>query len=388
MAAPVHVGYSLLTLFPGRVGGSESNVRGLLGEFTEGNGPERVTVLANRHVAAAYGAYERGPVSVHHVRSYRPGDSMATRASAMAWARLLPRLAARDVPAGLDVIHYPVTVPIPQIAAPTVVTVYDLQHHDLPGFFSRSERAYRRWAYDGAARSATLVVAPSNYTRQRLAARLGIPADRIEVVHHGIDHERFAPAGDDDERLLAGLDLPERFVFYPANLWPHKNHGRLVDALAASSDAELHLVLTGQTWGRVEALLERARLKGVAQRVQHLGYTDADTLLALYRAARAVVFPSMYEGFGAPPLEAMACGCVVAASKQTSLGEVCGDAALELDPESVDSIAAAMDRVVADDELRGRLRAAGLEQAARFSWREAAQRHADIYARVAARTSS
>lgn len=388
MAAAVHVGYSLLTLFPGRVGGSESNVRGLLAEFTHGNGPERVTVLANRHVAAAYGVYARGPVSMHRVRSYRPGNSMATRASAMTWARLLPRLAAWDVPAGLNVIHYPVTVPIPQTAAPTVVTLYDLQHHDLPGFFSRAERAYRRWAYDGAARSATVVVTTSNYTGQRLAQLLGIAAERVEVVYPGIDHRRFAPAGDGDERLLTGLDLPERFVLYPANLWPHKNHDRLVDALAASSDPELHLVLTGQTWGRLPALFERARLKRVSQRIHHLGYLDADTLPAVYRAACAVVFPSLYEGFGSPPLEAMACGCAVAASRHTSLGEVCGEAVLELDPESVDSIATALDKIVADDELRRRLRAAGLEHAARFSWREAARRHSDIYARAATRTSS
>jgi glycosyltransferase involved in cell wall biosynthesis len=316
------------------------------------------------------------------VRSYWAGDSVATRGMAMAWARLLPRLAARDVPAGLDVIHYPVTVPIPQTAAPCVVTVYDLQHHDLPEFFSRAERSYRRWAYDGPARSATVVVTTSDYTRQRLAQRLGVPADRVEVVYPGIDHRRFAPAGDDDERLLAGLDLPERFVLYPANLWPHKNHDRLVDALAASSDPELRLVLTGQTWGRLPPLLERARLKRVSHRVHHLGYVDADALPALYRAARAVVFPSLYEGFGSPPLEAMACGCAVAASKRGSLGEVCGEAALELDPGSVDSIATAVDRIVADDELRRRLRAAGLERATHFSWREAARRHTDIYVRA------
>ena len=109
----MHLGYSLLTLFPGRVGGSETNVRGLLGEFADGNGPERVTVFANRFVAAAYGEYERGPVSLHHVRSYRAGNSIPTRALAMSAARALPRLAARDVPP-VDVVHYPVTVPIPR----------------------------------------------------------------------------------------------------------------------------------------------------------------------------------------------------------------------------------------------------------------------------------
>jgi glycosyltransferase involved in cell wall biosynthesis len=378
----VHLGYSLLTLFPGRVGGSETNVRGLLGEFADGNGPERVTVLANRFVAAAYGEYERGPVSLHHVRSYRAGRSVPTRALAMATARALPWLAARDVPP-VDVVHYPVTVPIPRSHCPTVVTIHDLQHHDLPEFFSRAERAYRRWAYDGAARAATMVVATSEYTRGRVVELLGIPPDRVEVVPHGLDAERFTPVADRDEALLAGLDLPERFVLYPANLWPHKNHGRLVDALAVQREQDVDLVLTGQPWDRLERLMDRAARLGVGSRVRHLGFVEPPTLAAVYRAACAMVFPSLYEGFGAPPLEAMACGCPVAASLSGSLREVCEGAVLELDPESVESIAHALDRIVVDDDLRQQLRAAGKERATRFRWSDAARRHTRVYAHAA-----
>ena len=347
----MHVGYSLLTLFPGRVGGSETNVRGLLGEFADGNGPERVTVFANRFVAAAYGEYGRGPVSLHHVRSYRAGNSVPTRALAMSAARALPWLAARDVPP-VDVVHYPVTVPIPRSRRPTVVTVHDLQHHDLPQFFSRAERVYRRWAYDGAARSATMVVTTSEYTRRRVVELLEIPPERVEAVPHGLDARLFTPAASDDEALLAQLDLPERFVVYPANLWPHKNHDRLVEALAAQRERDVHLVLTGQPWGRLEQLMDRAARLGVEARVRHLGYMEQATLSAVYRGARAMVFPSLYEGFGAPPLEAMSCGCPVAASLSGSLRELCEGAVLELDPESVESIADGLDRIVADDDLR------------------------------------
>jgi glycosyltransferase involved in cell wall biosynthesis len=378
----VHLGYSLLTLFPGRVGGSETNARGLLGEFADGNGPERVTVFANRFVTAAYGEYERGPVALHHVRSYRAGNSVPTRALAMSAARALPWLAARDVPP-VDVVHYPVTVPIPRSHGPTVVTVHDLQHHDLPQFFSRAERAYRRWAYDGAARSATMVVTTSEYTRRRVVELLRVPPERVEAVPHGLDARRFTPVADGDEALLAQLALPERFVVYPANLWPHKNHERLVDALAAQRERDVYLVLTGQPWNRLERLMERARRRGLAARVRHLGYVEPNTMPAVYRAARAMIFPSLYEGFGAPPLEAMACGCPVAASLNGALQEVCTGAVLELDPESVESIAEALDRIVADDELRQQLRAVGLERAARFRWSEAARRHTALYARAA-----
>ncbi len=378
----MHLGFSLLTLFPGRVGGSETNVRGLLGEFADGNGPERVTVFANRVVAAAYGEYERGPVSLHHVRSYRAGSSDLTRALAMSAARALPWIAAHDVPP-VDVVHYPVTVPIPHSRRPRVVTVHDLQHHDLPQFFSPAERAYRRWAYDGAARSATMVVTTSEHTRERVVELLGIAPERVEAIPHGLDPKRFTPFAVDDPTLLADLDLPERFVVYPANLWPHKNHNRLVDALALQRERDVTLVLTAQPWDRLEQLMDRARRLGVAPRVRHLGYMEQTTLAAIYRAACAMIFPSLYEGFGAPPLEAMASGCPVAASLRGALREVCEGAVLELDPESVESIADALDRIVADDALQQRLRTAGTERAARFRWSDAAHKHTAVYARAA-----
>ncbi len=382
----MHVAFSLLTLFPGRVGGSESNVRGLLRQYVAGNGPERVTVLANAPVMEAYRDRVGGPVALHHVRSYRQGDGAATRLAAMTAAAVAPRLAARDVPAGVDVLHHPVTVPVPRLPeVPTVTTVYDLQHHELPGFFSRAERLFRRWAYDGAARGADLVLTSSEYSRQRLVELAGVAPERAVAVHMGIDHDRFAPTPTAADATLAErLSLPERYVVYPANLWPHKNHERLVRALAAAEDRELRLLLTGQDYGRYPALEHQARDLGVGERIRHLGYLAPEDVPALYRGATAMVFPSLYEGFGSPPLEAMACGCPVACSTRGSLAEVVGDAALTFDPESAEAIAAAIDRIVTDDGLRASLRSGGLERAAAFTWEAAAERHVELYARAAA----
>jgi glycosyltransferase involved in cell wall biosynthesis len=381
----VNVGFSLLTLFPGLVGGSESNVRGLLSQFAEGNGPEAVTVLANRHVMDAYGEFGHGPVELHEVRSYRSGNSVPTRALAMAAARLAPARAARDVPPGLDLIHYPVTVPIPTTERPRVTTVYDLQHHDLPGFFSAPERAYRRWAYDEAARSADLVVTTSAWSKGRLVALLGIEPERVEVVHMGVDARRFSPEPKPgDQSVRENHALPERFVVYPANLWPHKNHERLLEALAATREKDVGLVLTGRPNGRLDRVLARAGELGVRDRVRHLGYVESDVVPALYRLAEAMVFPSLYEGFGSPPVEAMACRCPVAASSRGSLAEVCNGAVLELEPESVESIAGAIDALCGDQELRKRLADAGIQRARDLSWKTCAQRHKAIYERVAA----
>jgi glycosyltransferase involved in cell wall biosynthesis len=210
----------------------------------------------------------------------------------------------------------------------------------------------------------------------------------VEVVPWGIDHERFAAAPTGADRGLRELGLDRPYLVYPANLWPHKNHARLVDAFAAVGEHDLELVLTGQTYGRLEALLERASRAGVGSRVRHLGYLDTELLPAVYRGARAMVFPSLYEGFGTPPLEAMTCGCPVACSMQGSLPEVCGDAALPLEPESVESIADAIEAICFDDELRDSLRTAGLARARQFSWGAAAVRHRAIYERVAATSLS
>ena len=365
----MHVAVSLLTLFPGRVGGSESNVRGLLGAFAAGHGPERVTVLANRHVMGPYGGVARGPVSLRHVRAYRPGDRPATRFAAMNAGRVFPVLSGR----GFDVVHYPATVPVPRVrGVPRIVSLLDVQHHELPSMFSALERRLRAWAYDGAAREADLVLTISEHARQGIVEHVGVPADRVWSIPLGVDHERFEPAGGGP---VAALGLPERYVLYPANMWPHKNHARLLDAFAALEVPDLWLILTGQTYGR-------AALLAGHERVRHLGHVPAGDLAGLYRGAAAVVFPSLFEGFGLPPLEAMACAVPVAASGRGSLAEVCGDAALLFDPEDRDAIADAIRRVTTDETLRARLRAGGPARAARYTWAAAARRHVEAYALV------
>jgi glycosyltransferase involved in cell wall biosynthesis len=383
----MHVGFALLTLAPGQMGGSESYVRGLLGQFGAGNGPERVTVLANEASIDAYRPFARGRVSLHTVSRYHPGRSRLSRAAAMVAGHLAPQRIASAVPDDLALLHFPVTVPIPRTHLPEVVTLHDVQHHDLPGFFSPAERALRRLTYDAAARRANVVVTPSEYSRERIVNVLTIPAERIEVVPWGINRERFRTAPSAEDGVLGSLGLNHPFLVYPANLWPHKNHERLVDALAATGHPELELVLTGRTYGRLDPLLARARRSGIANRVRHLGYLEPEALPAVYRAARAMIFPSLYEGFGTPPLEAMACGCPVASSTRGALAEVCGDV-LPLEPDSIESIAVAIESVGFDDELRNRLRVAGLEHVGRFSWKAAAARHTAIYAHVAATSST
>lgn len=370
----MHVALSLLTLFPGRSGGTETYARALVREFGRGAaGDDRVTVLASPRVERALGA-PRPPV--HVVRSYRTGDSTRTRLTAMAYAAIAPGAVARDVPPGLDVVHYPVTVPIPRAdGAARVVSLNDVQHHELPEFFSTGERSFRRVAYDRAAKRADEVLTLSEHARGQIVERLGIPPERVTAIPCAVDHDRFRPGPDAHDEALP--ELPERFLLYPANLWPHKNHERLLAGFAAAGVDGLDLVLTGQTYGRP--------LPGPADpRVHHLGHLPFELLPALYRRATALVFPSLFEGFGMPLVEAMASGCPVAASDRGAIAEVVGDAALRFDPTDAEAIADAIRRVVGDEELRGALRAAGLRRAAEFRWADVAARHLRVYRRAVA----
>jgi glycosyltransferase involved in cell wall biosynthesis len=376
------VAFSLLTLVPGKLGGTEAAVRGLLNEYARGNGPERTIVLATRQVQASYGHLASTTLEFRRATAYRSGERDPARLAAMTAARLFPRAAERSVPDDVDVVHFPLTVPIPRTRKPRVVTLFDVQHHDMPGFFSPLERRFRRWAYDGSARDAAVVVTATAFARDRIVEAVGVDPERVEVIPSGIDVARFSPEpGPDDERLAAELDLPEEFAVYPANLWPHKNHTRLLEALAAVPEP-MQLVLSGQAYGRGAQVAAQAERLGVSHRVRHLGYLPPDAVPLLYRRARLMIFPSLYEGFGAPPLEAMAAGCPVVASCHPAVAETCGDAALLFDPEDTPAIAAAWLQGAHDTELRARLVVAGSRRVQDFTWRQAAALHVRGYRRA------
>jgi glycosyltransferase involved in cell wall biosynthesis len=199
------------------------------------------------------------------------------------------------------------------------------------------------------------VITISEHAREALVERLGLDADRVRAIHLAVDHERFMP--DDRPR--------EPFLLYPANGWAHKNHARLFEAFALvhRERPELRLVLTGAGHGKLSP----------PDGAESRGHVSLDELVGLYRSAAALVYPSLYEGFGIPCVEAMACGCPVAASNVASLPEVCGDAAVYFDPLSVESIAQGI-RDVLDHPPAG-----GIEQAARFTWEDCARRHDAVY---------
>jgi glycosyltransferase involved in cell wall biosynthesis len=240
-------------------------------------------------------------------------------------------------------------------SVPAATTLHDLQHEEFPQFFSWSRRAYRRRVYGWTIERSRILIAISEYVRQSLIERHGVAPDRVRTIHHGIDHAVFSPR--------AGERRP--FLLYPANAWPHKNHARLFEAFAnvRRGRPQLRLVLTGSGHDRLELP------DGVVSR----GRVPLGDLVELYRTAAALVFPPLYEGFGLPPLEAMACGCPVAVSRVASLPEVCGEAAVYFDPASAESIVEGIETVL--DRPPG----GEVAHAARFTWDECARRHDAVY---------
>jgi glycosyltransferase involved in cell wall biosynthesis len=352
----MRVGLSLLTLVPGVVGGSETYARELCRALAR-VGELDYTVFVP---TVAPDSGDGLPTTV--VPEYRARMTTTGRIAAMSLATTMPSpIRRRFDRADLGALHFPLSVMIPRVdRPPAVTTVHDLQHELYPAFFSRAELAYRRAVYGWTVNRSRLLIAISEHARSTLLERYGVPPAHVRTVYLGIDHERLTP--NDRER--------EAFLLYPANRWPHKNHARLFDAfaLARLERPDLRLVLTGQGH-------DRARLPDA---VESRGHVSPDELVDLYRTAACLVFPSLYEGFGLPPLEAMACGCPVATSNSTSLPEVCGDAAEYFDPLSTEDMAAAILRA-----LEGRLVERGLAHAAAFTWHACARAHDAVYRDVA-----
>jgi glycosyltransferase involved in cell wall biosynthesis len=274
----------------------------------------------------------------------------------------------------LDVVHCPTTrAEDLDLGTPLVLTFFDMQEEFLPQLFGLRARLGRRAAHRASVSRARIVIAPSEFTARCLRARYRTRDAKLRVAGVGTS-PAFSPhaAPDEDARLRGILPLPRgAFALYPANPWPHKNHPRLFRALARARELlgeDVRVVCTGRLAGEARSSAELAREAGVADSVTDLGFVATADLAALYRAARLLVFPSLFEGFGIPVLEAMASGCPVACSGTTSLPEVGGDAVRYFDPVDEGSIAAALAELWQDAGRRQDLAQRGLVRSQSFAW--------------------
>jgi glycosyltransferase involved in cell wall biosynthesis len=252
---------------------------------------------------------------------------------------------------------------------------------------NRLSLAYARTSISLAARHATRVLTVSESSKRDILRFVNVPPDNIDVIYNSYD-DRFGvePKAEDVARVRERYQLHDQFVLYAGNVKPHKNLERLIEAFELVHRRgldHLKLVLIGDDISRYTALRRAVHRYRLHKYVRFLGYLPEETLAVMYRLASVFVFPSLYEGFGLPPLEAMASGTPVVTSNVSSLPEVAGDAAVLVDPYDTSAIADGIYRVLTDEGLRTDLRRLGLVRAHQFSWESSVRRVREIYGQVA-----
>jgi glycosyltransferase involved in cell wall biosynthesis len=358
----MHVGLNLVFLVPGETGGMEVYARELIPELVVAAPGVRFTGFINREAAAAgdgpWGELIEAvtvPVNARHRVEWVRGEQ-----------QLLPRLASR---AGVDLVHSLASTAPAWGRFRRVVTIHDLNYRIVPEAHLGVLGLGMRVLVPLAARRSHRIIVPARVTQGDLQRLLKVDPGKIDVVPEGVGASSCGsplPEAELRARLRAG---DRTIVLSVSAKRPHKNLLRLVSALARIPPASRPLlVLPGYQTRHEQALRDRAAALGVSDDVRFLGWIDASELETLYAVAAGFVFPSLYEGFGFPVVEAMARGVPVACSGRGALDEVAGDAALRFDPESDAEIAAAIERLLTDPREAQRLRQAGYRRAAAFTW--------------------
>jgi glycosyltransferase involved in cell wall biosynthesis len=368
------VGVNLLWLVPGVVGGSEEYTTRLLAAWLEQPPDDTdVTLFVLRPFVDLYpelvAAY---PTVVCPISGSSKTIRIAAEATWLAWQ------ARRR---GVDLMHHAGgTIPLLR-SRPSMLTIHDLQPLLLPDNFSRAKQAYLRWRLPASARKSRLVVTLTDFTLSTIVKRLNVPVECVEIVAPGYT---ISLAEETEGDPQAEYDVTGPFFLYPAITYPHKNHELLLKAFATvvQSHPEALLVLTHRPAQMERQLHQLASDLGIEGSIRRLGHIDRGDLNWLYKHAVALTFPSRFEGFGLPVLEAMGHGCPVIAASSTALPEVVGASGVLLSPDDPDAWAAAMIELLTDDVRREWLAEAAIARTAEFRWSSSAHQLQRAYERA------
>jgi glycosyltransferase involved in cell wall biosynthesis len=291
---------------------------------------------------------------------------------------------------GLDLIHFPAFPPPVACSRPFIWTLHDATPWLYPDTMDLKGRLYSRWVGAWAARLSKLIITVSHQAKRDITSALRIAESKVRVVHEGVD-STFRKLSDIAlmNSVRERYGLPERFLLAVGTLEPRKNLPALIQAyrrIRRGNQTKLGLVIVGRPGWKSRHLQDD--LESEDGQIVGTGFVPQRDLVALYNMAEIFVLPSLYEGFGFPPLEAMACGCPVIVSNRGSLPEVAGDAALLIDPESQDSIVAAIRAVEGSQSLRADLASRGLERVKGFSWKTAALKTLELYREIGTETAA
>jgi glycosyltransferase involved in cell wall biosynthesis len=345
--------------------------------------------LASIDTTNEYRLYTHNPALLP-AELLRPSNFSALRVkpglSAIRIPLSMPYLSWKD---GHDLLHVNYIAP-PVSPCPTVVTIHDISYEFFPEFFSARDRMLLSTLVPFSARGASKIITASQSTKRDIVERYGVDPERVVVTPYAADSQ-FRPLPDQgDLRAVREVyGLGEEFILTVGNLQPRKNLPRLIEAFAQLIERRAirhQLVIAGQAFWRGSEVSRQVEERHLHEHVVFTGYVPQEHLVLLYNAAALFVYPSLYEGFGLPPLEAMACGTPVITSNRSSLPEVVGEAALLVEPHRTEDLAQAILDVLSSDTLQSELRAKGLERASSFSWETTAKRTLAVYEEVLDRT--
>jgi glycosyltransferase involved in cell wall biosynthesis len=295
--------------------------------------------------------------------------------------RYVQNLRARVQRRKFDIYFEPNFIPLNLKSKKIVVTVHDFSFQIHPDWHPAERVEYFRNSFWKNISRADAIITVSNFIRNQAVDEFGFDPDKVRVIPNGFDQGLFHPLQPQDgASVRQRLNLPDRFVLFVGSIEPRKNLLNLLEAYASlprSLRDSTPLVLAGFSGWENTAIMRR--LKRLRENVRYLGFVEDADLAALYALAELFVYPSFYEGFGLPPLEAMACGCPVLVANTSSLPEVCADAALYTSPNDAEEMAAAMKRVLENTSLSQELRTKGLERATCFSWQTSALAHLELF---------
>lgn len=318
----------------------------------------------------ALGEAEEFPPNFRIVRG-----PLGERAMVTLWQRAQVPLPLELLTGAVDVVYSPDFVLPPARARRNILTVHDLSFRRVPETAVPNLRWYLEGAVPRAVNRADVILADSHATREDLIELFGADPARVRTLYSGCDARfRRVTAPAELERVMARYDLRKPFVLNVGTVEPRKNLTRLIEAFARLAPArELELVIAGGRGWLYDEILAAPERFGVRERVRFLGFTPDEDLPALYSLAEVFAYPSLYEGFGLPVLEALACGAAVVTADNSSLPEVAGDAALLVNARDVEALSAALVQALDDTRVRAELQARAMKQAGRFSWQASAE---------------
>jgi glycosyltransferase involved in cell wall biosynthesis len=355
---------------------------------TETYSLELIRALARLESGHSFRLYTTGPPpeNLFWDGPTPPGWEVCSISWRRLWTHL--RLSAEVTRRPPDVLFVPAHVLPLMHPRRSVATVHDLGYLYYPGAHRPADRRYLDWATGWNARRSAVVIADSEATKADLTRAYGVTPDKVRVIYLGAN-DALARVADPQRIAVARTryGIGARYLLYVGTLQPRKNLARLIEAFGCRDFAGTQLVLAGKQGWLYDDLFVQVRDGGLEGRVLFPGYVADDDMAALLSGAQAFVFPSLYEGFGMPVLEAQACGAAVMTSHNSSLPEVAGDAALLVDPHDVDAIAEAMHQLITDDALRAELVRRGYENVKRFSWEKCARETLAVLESVARKSA-